>query len=57
MHISYMLPLYKISTITVYLFFQDKDKLIANLKTIQDYLCSFNSQVPSFGTFARGHEC
>ncbi|XP_004306419.1 PREDICTED: uncharacterized protein LOC101310447 isoform X3 [Fragaria vesca subsp. vesca] len=23
---------------------QDKDKLISNLKTIQDYLCSFNSQ-------------
>lgn len=31
--------------------FQDKDKLIRNLKTIQDYLCSFNSQVSAFMSF------
>ncbi|XP_012847543.1 PREDICTED: uncharacterized protein LOC105967490 isoform X1 [Erythranthe guttata] len=32
-------------TNTIYFFFQGNNKLIGNLKTIQDYLCSFKSQV------------
>lgn len=33
------------NTCLAFLFLQEKDRLITNLKTIEDYLCSFNSQV------------